>query len=131
MAVNLPIADKFTLDAVNINVGSEADAASAAGSVHAKLKDIKSNLANSSIKSIQRGILAKQTIAADTSVDVIISSVIPSKTIINIPVLTTGDGRYNLYAYLTSNTKLTFKSDAQSGWVTTSGSVAWEVIEFY
>lgn len=40
MATALPIADKPTLDIVNTNVGSNVDAASEAGSVHAKLKKI-------------------------------------------------------------------------------------------
>ena len=44
MAVNLPIADKATLDIVNTNLGSNADASSPSGSIHAKLKAIATSI---------------------------------------------------------------------------------------
>lgn len=42
----IQIADKQTVDAVNASVGSNTDASSATGSVHAKLKDVKAQLGN-------------------------------------------------------------------------------------
>lgn len=44
MAGEIYIADKETLDKVNGSVGSNSDVASATGSVHAKLKDIKTSI---------------------------------------------------------------------------------------
>lgn len=41
MAGEIYIADKETLDKINVNVGSNSDSTSGTGSVHAKLKDIK------------------------------------------------------------------------------------------
>lgn len=70
-------------DTINTNVGSDADSASASGSVHAKLKDIKND---STIQSIQTGFIdASTTTGVGTDlryVDITISTVITSKSII-------------------------------------------------
>lgn len=43
MVNEIQIADKTTLDIVNTNIGSKTDTASATGSLHAKVKDLKDN----------------------------------------------------------------------------------------
>jgi len=85
------IADKETLDKIDTNVGAKTDAASSTGSLHAKVKDVKSavstiagkNIINhgSAIKSIQRGTIQLST--SETSKTATISSVNTSKTMLN------------------------------------------------
>jgi hypothetical protein len=158
MAVNLPIADKTTLDTVNTtvgttnttvnaintnvttvntNVGSNSDTSSSTGSVHAKLKDIKSSLSAglSSIKSVQRGVMTS-AIQKDSYIDVAISSVNISKAFVLIPSAFIAGAsttiKRGVYAQLTSTTNLRFSSDSDNDWPTPAqGSIAWQVVEFY
>lgn len=67
-----------TVNTVKTNVGSNADSASSTGSVHAKLKYI---VANTGIKSIQRGTIMLGE--NDTYKDVTISTVNINKTMVN------------------------------------------------
>lgn len=78
-------AAKTNTDTLKTNVGSNSDASSATGSVHAKLKDIKSNLGGSVIKSIQTGYVYAGCNAGIAStedaryIDVVVSTVDTSK----------------------------------------------------
>lgn len=118
---SIGIADKTTLDAIKTKIDTNLDG---------KISDI------SPIKSIQRGILANDTISKGAHIDIPISSVNMSKAFVNLSSIVAIQGEASLYngvhAFLTSSTNLRFKSDAGDGWnkYRDCGSIAWEVIEF-
>ena len=142
---------------VGYQLGMRADAASATGSLHAKVKDVKSavstiagkNIINhgSAIKSIQRGTIQLST--SETSKTATISSVSTSKTMLNFlgaraagRIYTFWDSPYSQEYYLaaantghhfvtlqlTSSTQITV-TRAESNSV--SITVSYEVIEYY
>lgn len=120
-------AAQTTANTINTNVGSNADGASATGSVHAKLKDIKSSLGGVGIKSVQRG-----TGIADLNyTNVTISSVNMSKTYINVQpyVRANADGGVTstdaVMGELTSSTNIKISHKYNSSY-----TYVWEVIEF-
>ena len=78
------------VNTVNTNVGSNADAASATGSAHAKLAHI---VANTGIKSIQRGTIALGK--SDTTKAATISAVNTAKAMVNL----LGVSSHNAYGY--------------------------------
>lgn len=90
----------------------------------------------SGIKSVQRGILAGQTIENET-ISIPISQVNASKSFINLPLHALyqweiGSFQKNLYGHLDSNgTVLKLTNDSSSAWNSSIGSISWEVIEFY
>lgn len=104
-------------------IGLRDDAASATGSVHAKVKETKDYLAarplianGSAIKSIQRG-----TVAVKNGDLVTISAVVMAKSILIVTsnLDTTGQ--------ITATTTLTLDSNP----LNTDGTADWQVIEFY
>jgi len=125
-------------------IGLRTDSVDSSGSLHAKVGDVKSYLETyldtkissiQAVRSVQRGILIKQTIDKDSSVNVTISSVDTSKSVVILSTLVTStsgsiDRQHGIYARLTSSTNLRFTSDAADGWGANSGSIAWQVIEF-
>jgi len=142
---------------VGYQLGMRADAASATGSLHAKVKDVKSavstiagkNIINhgSAIKSIQRGTIQLST--SETSKTATISSVNTSKTMLNF-LGAMGSGAYSRfwdYPYgeeyrlavaetghhfvmlqLTSSTQITVTRVEHNG---REATVSYEVIEYY
>ena len=138
-------------------VGLRTDAASATGSLHAKVKDVKNavstiagkNIINhgSAIKSIQRGTIQLST--SETSKTATISSVSTSKTMLNF-LGARGRGRYTSFwdqspwqdyrhaaaetghhfvtLQLTSSTQITV-TRAESN--SRDATVSYEVIEYY
>lgn len=121
------------VDTVKINVGSNSDAASSVGSVHAKLKDIKNSLGNTGVvKSVQRGVKSIN-FATDTMPNTIpISSVNTSKSIILITVsddITTSNSRYSSGVAVSSFTSTSFALGALH--LVGKVYVSWQVIEFY
>lgn len=132
---------KSTVDTVKTNVGSNADSASSTGSVHAKLKHI---IANTGIKSIQRGTIA--LFENESSRSVTISPVNINKTMVNFlgvrvkdAYTTHRDDVTNAYyrtaaishglvtLKLTNNTTITVERAESKN---TSCYVSYEVIEF-
>ena len=137
-------------------VGLRTDAASATGSLHAKVKDVKSavstiagkNIINhgSAIKSIQRGTIQLST--SETSKTATISSVSTSKTMLNF-LGARGRGRYTSFwdpqwqdyrlaaadtghhfvtLQLTSSTQITVTRAVSNS---RDATVSYEVIEYY
>jgi len=109
------------------NVGTNADAASASGSVHAKLKDIKATIAAQPvgvIQSIQRG----TTTITVNSLDVTIASVNIAKATINVQhwAGTSGGGNELVYAQLINSTTLRLKRV----FTTRETEIHWEVVEY-
>ena len=140
------IADKVTLDAVNTkidtNVGAKTDAASATGSLHAKVKAFTDNytptrasyldrkISQSGIKSVQRG-----THSGDTSKDITISisTIDPSKAFVILNFFNIGlEGAYMpVLKSLLSNSFTTTISCAKGSSGSMTASFSWQVIEFY
>ena len=60
---------KTNIDNTAVNVGSNADASSATGSVHAKLKDIKANIPPGAVKSVQSGFISSANVSSGTGED--------------------------------------------------------------
>lgn len=142
---------------VGYQLGMREDAASATGSLHAKVKDVKSavstiagkNIINhgSAIKSIQRGTI--QLSSSETSKTATISSVSTSKTMLNFlgarapgriylfwdstyqedyRLAAAETGHHFVTLQLTSSTQITV-TRAQSN--NTNITVSYEVIEYY
>lgn len=135
-------------------VGQRTDAASASGSVHAKLANITNKIgttsdtrasntlfgwSNSTIKSIQTGVTDMSSTATSTA-NVTISSVVPEKSIVilNCEFGSTDDistfAKAQGSAALTSSTNLRLtralgRTGADGSNITTRFS--WQVIEFY
>lgn len=137
-------------------VGLRTDAASATGSLHAKVKDVKSavstiagkNIINhgSAIKSIQRGTIQLST--SETSKTATISSVSTSKTMLNFlgaraassystfsgpygadyDLAAADTGHHFVTLQLTSSTQITV-TRAESN--SRDATVSYEVIEYY
>lgn len=121
-----------TVNTINTNVGSNADASSATGSVHAKIKDIKNSLPpQSSIKSVQRGFHSGNTDTNNITIN--ISSVDPSKCFV---LIDSSGGYYNNMAYepvlvsLTATVLTVTASCYYTGSSYTSRKFSWQVIEF-
>ena len=129
-------------------VGLRTDAASATGSLHAKIAEELARIGtsantrasntvmgwlNSPIKSIQRGQTAVPSLNSAT--DVSISSVTTTKSFVSLSYAAyTSHGTISylggVFAHLTSDTNLRIENrggDPRS----IGGSVAWEVVEFY
>mgnify|MGYP001604112140 CR=1 FL=1 len=104
------------------NLGQRADAASATGSLHAKVKDIKDNPATV-INSIQRGTVATDAGGGGTAT---ITSVTVAKSLLSYLGLrtTTNNVTYLMYVVLTSATVIT--ASGGGGPATAS----WEVVEY-
>ena len=136
------------------SVGLRDDAASATGSLHAKTKDVKDSItaqigtsahtrANntvmgwlaSPVKSVQRGVTTTPGTGGAAIVNVGISSVDTSKTVVNM-LASTYVGRVTtdiggvVYAHLTSSTNLRLENQGVAT-LAIGGSISWEVIEFY
>ena len=129
-------------------LGLRGDAADAAGSLHAKVKDAKDSISNkigdsvdtradntvmgfasTQIKSIQRG-TAQRTAGGAASINVAISSVDLSKSFVNHSTscrtsASTPD-QYLIRARLSSATNLVIE-----GFTAGNTDTDWEVIEFY
>ena len=135
MAGEIQIADKPTLDTINTNIGSNADAASPTGSIHAKLKNIQAGVTGliglSNIKSVQRGIL--ESISAP--VDITINAVDPNKAVVITSCAFSSGNNYDVfvYGYLANNTALTIAPKyTYNTWSDyPKAALAWQVVEFY
>ena len=134
-------------------VGLRTDAADPAGSLHAKVKDIKDNRIpainskigtpsdtrasntvmgwlNTQVKSVQRGVTR---VSPESGTDVTISSVNTSKAVViahgkSVGLRWQGGG---ITANLTSSTKLNLTSGFNDGSAWGNADVSWQVIEFY
>lgn len=125
-------ASQVSVNAISTNVGSNVDAASATGSLHAKIKDIKDFIAlnGSPIKSIQRGRINGNS---SGSVVISIANIDPSKCFVNIQgffLSSSSSSGFTAMPYLFSltSTALEVRRSGQDGSVTHPFS--WEVIEF-
>ena len=126
-------AAQTTVNTISTNVGSNANAASATGSVHAKLKDIKSAIVSSGgggIKSVQRGAVSSSSYADNVT----ITAVNLSKSFVNMQTARTNaaaarphdDNQSATVGRLTNSTTLrVYKSRDHP-----VSPVDWEVIEF-
>lgn len=92
--------------------------------VDAKVQAVQTAVANISkgIKSVQRGATVAGAIA-----NVTISSVVPSKTFVNMNSVNVDGGLAKIYAALTSPTNLRVGGTTSSG----ASDVYWEVVEWY
>lgn len=109
------------------NVGSDSDAASSTGSVHAKLKDLKAN-PSSVIKSVQRGV-ANPT--ATSNLAITLSSVNPAKCSVKLNGVWGADANGNWgvpYVVSLTSTTLTIGQTGPNG-SNASGQFSWEVEE--
>lgn len=135
-------------------VGQRTDAASASGSVHAKLANITNKIgttsdtrasntifgwSNSTIKSIQTGVTDMSGTATST-VNVTISSVVPEKSIVILNCEFASTESISTFAKaqgsaaLTSSTNLRLTralGETYSGGAATTTRFSWQVIEFY
>lgn len=119
-------AAKTNTDTLKTNVGSNSDASSATGSVHAKLKDIKSSIPAGSVKSVQRGI----TLMNSLTQNVTISSVDMSKTRVYVSHSIVSD-QTRSYSGGDPAIALTSATSIKLFIATTAISIPWEVIEYY
>ena len=135
-------ASQATVNTINTNVGSDSDAASASGSLHAKIKDLQNRIdrigAGAGIKSVQRGL----TVLAgreDTERIINISNVDMNKTFISHS-LSYVDSSSDHFRHITaSGISATVELRSPSSLIIKKGRgfgehelrVSWEVIEFY
>ena len=138
------------------SVGLRDDAASATGSLHAKVADIATNKVqdiknvigtsadnrasntvmgwlNSPIKSIQRGVTS--TPGAGATTNVTISAVTTGKTMVHMLSTSyvgriTNDINGMVFAHLTNTTNLRLENQGGAT-LGLGGSVSWEIIEYY
>ena len=125
------------MNAVSTNVGSNADAASATGSVHAKLKDLKTTVQSSGgIKLVQRGIYNLGTGNMESVHNITISSVNLSKSFINLQSTWNinqsqyTSGGTDVSGILTANNNIKLVISGRSLNSGFYGYLYWEVIEF-
>ena len=115
---------------LSYHLGLRTDAASATGSLHAKLADVKDTLASLSvIKSVQRGVITINNITSSATAT--ISAVTTTKTQLNfLGASTTGSTALesNPRIVLTNGTTVT-ATRGNSADVTIT--VSYEVIEYY
>jgi len=128
------------LSFIRRQVGLRTDAASASGSLHAKIKQTNEDIATikgkniiangSAVKSVQRGFIVPSNLQ---EVDVTISSVNTSKSIViitTIPPIQDAAGSTNCYltVYLKNSTTI---SMPQCSNLISAPYIAWQIIEFY
>lgn len=121
------------VDTVESSLGQTGDAANSAGSVHAKLKDLKTN-GTPVVKSVQRG---TYNFGTNKFTNLTISAVNLSKSTVNISNAALNDEVSHAFirGRLTSTTNVELgRHNISSSGNYASGYeayVAWEVIEFY
>lgn len=117
------------MSTLSTNVGSDADVSSATGSVHAKLKDLKSNI--SPIKSIQRGVV---NTTSNQNLALTIASVNPNKCLVLFNGYWTEDANNNVgFPVLVSLTATVLTVTAApnfGGSAYMGGYFSWQVIEY-
>jgi len=123
-------AAQSTVNTINSNVGSNNDSANANGSVHAKLKELRTQILNSGgIKSVQRG----STNLSDSNQTVIISPINVNKSFLTMNT-SVGQSRVGTGSNSTTNVSCyAYIADSTSVVVGTrnvSATVYWEIIEF-
>lgn len=112
------------------SLGSINDAANPSGSVHAKLSSL---VAQSNIKSVQRGLTLCAGGGAGYTTNITISSVNTSKSFVSITARLKDISVYsaNFTARLTSGTNIEVQNYTHDGSNPRDIYVSWEVIEYY
>ncbi|ABR48587.1 hypothetical protein Amet_2433 [Alkaliphilus metalliredigens QYMF] len=129
-------ASQPSVNTVSNNVGSNSDSSSASGSVHAKLKELRSLVLNSSggIK-VQRGIASTPTIDNDPHIiNITISPVVLIKSFVVPATMMMGVGGPSSANFLKANMTLTSTTNLRielfgGNWLRDK-VFAWQIVEF-
>ena len=121
---------------IRLQIGQRTDAASATGSLHAKVKDTKDYLASkdiiangSVIKSVQRGTINVK----NESTTATISAVTTSKSVVTLLGFTAGDSAVysRMFPRVTLTDSTTVTAVTRTVDASTDIYVNWQVVEYY